>query len=119
MLDGQPADLRARNDELHDLRGAVAYLQPHDVAQALLVRQVHRVAVMPMREQTLMDHPHGRLGRIPLGHGSFRRVRQPAVAQVKSQMAELARQGQDCLGLLAKRCRSGHERILRRRAAVS
>src|SRR5262245_23212417 len=38
MLDGQPADLLARDDELHDLCGAVAYLQPHDVAQALLVR---------------------------------------------------------------------------------
>jgi len=37
MLDGQPVDLLARNDEFHDLRGAVTYLQPHDVAQALLV----------------------------------------------------------------------------------
>src|SRR5689334_22149141 len=54
---------------------------------------------MPMREQALMDRLHGRLGRIPLGHGSFGRVGQSSVAQVERQMAELARHSQERLGL--------------------
>src|SRR6185369_3830857 len=33
VLDGQSADLLTRYNELHDLRGAVADLQPHDITQ--------------------------------------------------------------------------------------
>ena len=55
VLHGGLARPLARDDQLHDLRGAVADLEAHHVAQALLVRQVQRPAVVAVRQQALVD----------------------------------------------------------------
>ena len=60
VLHGQSANLLAGNDEFHDLRGAVTDLEPHDIAQPLLMRKIHRVTIVTMREQALVDHLHRR-----------------------------------------------------------
>jgi len=44
MSDCVPAKAFAGDDKVHDLRHAVADLEPHDVAQALPVRQIGRPA---------------------------------------------------------------------------
>ena len=75
---------------LHDLRGAVADLQAHDVAQSLLMRQVERPAVMAVRQQALMDDVDGGLGAEPFAHRGLRRVRLAGVAQAQGVVAELA-----------------------------
>jgi len=51
MSDCVPAKAFAGDDKVHDLRRAVADLEPHDVAQALLVRQIGRPAVVALRQQ--------------------------------------------------------------------
>jgi len=54
MSDCVPAKAFAGDDKVHDLRRAVADLEPHDVAQALLVRQTGRPALVAMPQQALM-----------------------------------------------------------------
>src|SRR5882672_1529398 len=50
VLNCRAADALAGDDEFHDLRRAIADLQPHNIAQALLVRQVLAPAVMAERQ---------------------------------------------------------------------
>src|SRR6516164_6268440 len=55
VLNGDAPDALARNDQLHDSRCAVADFEAHHVTHALLVRKVHRPAIVPEGEQTLVD----------------------------------------------------------------
>jgi hypothetical protein len=48
----------AGDDHFHDLRRAVADLEAHHVAHALLERQLVRVAVVAVEEQALVDRLH-------------------------------------------------------------
>jgi hypothetical protein len=41
VLHGDPTDAFTGDDQLHDARRAVANLQAHHIAHALLVRQTH------------------------------------------------------------------------------
>src|ERR1700734_1230692 len=78
-----------RDDELHDLCGAVADFQAHDVAHALLVWKVHRVAGVAVREETLADRVVGRLGPEPFGHRRLNRMRPACIAESQCMIAEV------------------------------
>jgi hypothetical protein len=49
-------DYRSCYQQLHNLCGAVANLQPDHVAHPLLMRQIEAEPQMPMQEQTLMQY---------------------------------------------------------------
>ena len=63
-----------------DLLGAVANMQAHHLAQALLEWHVHRVAEMPVQLQAQVDSLEGELWWPPFAHGCFRRVRASLIA---------------------------------------
>src|SRR5712691_11296771 len=71
VLDRRPADALAGDDELHDAGGAVADLEAHDIAHALLVRQLFAPAIVAKGEEALVDDVEGGLGAHPLHHGRF------------------------------------------------
>ena len=52
-------------------RTTIANFEPHHIAQALLVRQAGRVAVVTMREQALMDDLDGDLPGLAALRGEF------------------------------------------------
>src|SRR5947208_1320089 len=56
------------DDELHDLGGAVADLQPEHVAQSLLDGEFGAVAVLAVQQQALVDDVVGGLRGPPLAH---------------------------------------------------
>src|SRR5438552_7021129 len=78
---GGLADNLARHQRLHDLRGAVADLEPDNVAQALLMGQVEAEAEMSVQEQALMDHLDREFRRPPLASRGQPPVRLPLVTQ--------------------------------------
>src|SRR5579863_2247858 len=75
------ADDLARHEALHDLRGAVADLEPDNVAQALLMRQVEAEAEMAVQEQALMDDLDREFRRPPFASRREPSVRLVLVAQ--------------------------------------
>src|SRR6516225_3158046 len=94
VLYGYAADPFTGDDQLHDLRRAVADLEPHRVPQALLVGKVHGPARVPMSQNALMDGVERSLRRHPLDHRSLGRVRQARVSQRKSVVAKLPAGGE-------------------------
>ena len=89
----------AGDDELHDLRGAVADLQAEHVAQPLLDRQLGAVAVLAVQQQALVDDVVGGLGRPPLAHRGLGGVRLVGVLEPERAVAEQPRGGEQGLGL--------------------
>src|ERR1700676_2634428 len=90
VLNCRAADALAGDDEFHDLRRAIADLQPHDIAHASPVRQVLAPAVMAERQQALMDDVEGMAGAHPLAHGSLGHMRLAGVTQPECVVAKLA-----------------------------
>jgi len=66
---------------LHDLTGAIADFEAHDIAQTLLVRQIERPAIMTMGEQALVDNIDSSFWPQPLAHCRLRGVRQARITQ--------------------------------------
>eukprot|EP01137_Pigoraptor_chileana_P023255 Opistho-2@89244 len=114
VLHGGASHALAGNDQLHDLRRSVADFQAHHVAQALLVRQVHRPAIVPKGQQALVNRVKSGLGAHPLDHGRFRGVRLTGIAQGQAVVAELAASGDQGLELDKGKA---HALVLRQRRA--
>src|SRR5690242_14747936 len=80
----------AGHHHLHDLRRAVADLEPDHVAHALLEGQLVGVAVVTVEQQALVDRLHGEPRTPPLGHGRLLGVGPPLVRQPHRAVAEPA-----------------------------
>ena len=81
VLNRNPPDFLAGDDEFLDLRRTVTDLKPHDVDVALMERQIRRVAIVAMGQQALMDDLAGHFRHIPFAHRGFRGVSQAPVTQ--------------------------------------
>src|SRR5690242_6171664 len=100
----------AGHHHLHDLRRAVADLEPDHVAHALLEGQLVGVAVVAVEEQALMDRLHRKARAPPLRHGRFLGVGPPLVREPERPVAEPAARLQ-----LGGRLRDGERHALEAR----
>src|ERR1700731_5315074 len=75
------AGLVSGNDQLHDLRGAVADLQAEDISETLRVGHFLGVGGVPIQQQTRLSDVERQLGSPPLTHRRLSGMWQPLVLE--------------------------------------
>ena len=89
-MQGDAADLLARDDQFLNLRGSVADLQPEHVIVALMVRKIGCIAVVAVQQQALVQDFARGLRHVPFAHRRLGRMRHAAVAKVQRIVTKLA-----------------------------